>query len=218
MRGFNEASRREVARRLRDYFLSDGAVSGIQSIHGPLVDMALAGGGIGTRDPERSINGRRFGRFGFANEHRTIRESFANIDSAHRNTLAAAYGHQRRWHPQVVRALKHALPEEFRDAFGAALLVPRVQHGLNTRAELVEHRESLETDEPVCEATKRRRKAKSVPGLLVWSPPASMFKQGEDGHCEMDAIGEQAADMLRKAHKAFAVALADVEQRKRAAR
>lgn len=216
MRGFNEGRRRLNAERLRAYFATDGAMSGIRSIHGPLVDMALSGGGSGTRTNEGQINDRRFGwgtnrnvvdphgnavydrgHKGIGTDHRTVRAALMAIDPQHRDILTAAYGPQRRWVSHVARDIKRGMSEEYRDAYGAALLHHRVQNGMNTRAELVEEQDSCEESKNA--EVNRRRKAAKVTGVLVWLP-----RKG----CNLQAIGEETSEVLAAAHLAFALEIA----------
>lgn len=218
MKGFNAALRRENAERLKDYFGRDGAMTGLRSIHGPLVDMALSGGGVGARRQEGQITDRRFGYGGLAKEHRAIRAALIAIDSRHRDVLTAAYGDQRRWHPQVKRALLSALPDSYRDAFGAAILTSRVQQGMKDPKELANDIDDCEEVHGQSAASRRRKRARQVTGVVVWLPPSSAFKQSqrpdEDGirRSEIDRIGMVVATLMHEAHLAFARELGQLDR------
>ena len=205
MKGFNENLRRANAQRLKDYFGSDGAMSGLRSIHGPLVDMALSGGGTGARKQEGQITDRRFGQTGIASEHRTVRDALRGIEARHVDTLTAAYGDQRRWHPQVKRALLAALPDCYRDAFGAALLTERVQRGMQDPKELASDIDDCEDVQGLSEATKRRKRARTVTGVVVWLPGAKAFD------AVMAGVAEMTKARLDPAHLAFATALGQLD-------
>lgn len=209
MKGFNEALRRGNAQRLKDYFGSDGAMSGLRSIHGPLVDMALSGGGVGARKQEGSITDRRFGRDGIASEHRTIRHALRAIEQRHQDTLTAAYGNQRRWHPQVKRALLSALPDAYKDAMGAAILTARVQRGMQDPKELAQDIDDCEDVQS--EATRRRKRARSVTGVQVWLPGGRAFKAIGANPSEVTCVAMTTKAMLDSAHLAFAVAMGQLE-------
>lgn len=216
MKGFNEGLRRANAQRLKDYFGSDGAMTGMRSIHGPLVDMALSGGGIGARRQEGQITDRRFGLGGLAGEHRVIRAALAAMDEHHRDTLTAAYGDQRRWHPQVKRALLNALPDSYRDAFGAAILTARVQSGMRNPKELANDIDDCEDVQS--KETKRRKRARSVTGVVVWLPPSSAFKMSEHAdeddirRSDIDRIGMIVETWMHAAHLAFARQMGQLDQ------
>lgn len=214
--------RRTLADRLRVYFAQDGALTGVRSVHGPLVDMALAGVGTGSRVQERGIYD---GRFGFrldrsaVSEHRAMRDALNALSMSHRDTLTAAYGNQRRWHPQTRKGLIDAMPARYRDAIGACILHPRVQRGMRDFAELGEDLDDCEdTNEAlnlalVGAATKKRRAAKRrrmATGVLVWTPGESAYQRTgrkRDGPSEIDVIARATAMALDEAHYALALRL-----------
>lgn len=197
--------------RLRDYYGTDGALTGIRSIHGPLVDMALSGGGTGARRQEGSISDRRFGEHGLASNHRVIRAALMRLDARHQSVLAAAYGEQRRWHPQVRRALLSALPGHYASAMGAAILCGRVQRGLADPRERADDIDDsvLDDGSALTKEAKRRARARAVTGVIVWLPPEKAFRRGADGKgpSEVERVALETITMLDGAHEAFSEAM-----------
>jgi hypothetical protein len=205
MKQLTDALRRANAQRLRDYYGTDGALTGIRSIHGPLVDMALSGGGAGARTQEGSISDRRFGwgvmrnatldkakeakHTGLATDHRVVRAALISLDGEHQSVLAAAYGEQRRWHPRVRSALLAALPDHYANAMGAALLCERVQRGLaNPRERADDIDDSVLDDEALTKTAKRRARARAVTGVVVWLPPQKAFRRGTEERSEVERV------------------------------
>lgn len=212
--------RRANAERLRSYFAQDGALTGLRSVHGPLVDMALAGVGAGSREQERGVNGVRFSEYrrpspkalavlhaGLVGQHREIHGAFLALEEEYRDVLAAAYGNQRRWHPQTMKALAEAMPAHYRDAIGACILHPRVQTGMQDPKELASDIDECEDMQALCESTKRRKRARAVTGIVVWLPGAKAFKRGTAEASEIEVIARDTAGSLDEAHHALALKL-----------
>lgn len=215
MKRFTDTLRRANAERLRDYYGTDGALTGIRSIHGPLVDMALSGGGTGSRKQEGSISDRRFGETGLASTHRVVRAALKVMDPQYATVLAAAYGEQRRWHPTVRRALLAALPDHYASAMGAAILCERVQQGLANPKERVDDiDDSVLDDQALTKEAKRRAKARAVTGIVVWLPPEKTFKQGKGGEpSELTVLVVRPTHIsLDAAHLAFAEAMGQLHE------
>ena len=229
MKQLTDTQRRANAERLRDYYGTDGALTGIRSIHGPLVDMALSGGGSGARKQEGSIQERRFGwgtnrnsvvekerekgRQGLATDHRVVRAALISLDSEHQSVLAAAYGEQRRWHPRVRSALLAALPDHYANAMGAALLCERVQQGLaNPRERADDIDDSVLDDEGLTKAAKRRARARAVTGVIVWLPPQKAFRRGTKERSEVERVADVTRASLDAAHVAFAEAMGQLHE------
>lgn len=219
MKQLTDTLRRANAERLRDYYGTDGALTGIRSIHGPLVDMALSGGGTGARKQEGAISDRRFrweddaGHEGLAANHRVIRAALMSLEPRHATTLAAAYGEQRRWHPKVRDALLAALPDHYASAMGAAILCERVQRGLadpRERADDID--DSVLDDEALTKEAKRRAKARAVTGVVVWLPALKAFRRGTGDRSEVERVADATHASLDAAHLAFALAMGQLRE------
>lgn len=224
--------RRANAERLRSYFAQDGALTGLRSVHGPLVDMALAGVGTGSREQERGVNGMRFTEYrraskdaiptphaGLVAQHRETHGAFLALTFAQQSVLAAAYGNQRRWHPQVKEALESAFADlqdrghrGYRDSIGSCTLHPRIQRGMQDVAERGVDLDECEDMKAIAEidispAMQKRKAAKKrrmMTGVVVWLPGSKAFKRGTAEASEIEIIARDTARDLDDAHHAFA--------------
>lgn len=222
MKQLNDTLRRANAERLRDFYGTDGAMSGMRSNLGPMAAMALSGGGTGARKQEGQIDDRRFSHkdeatgewvAGLAGSHRVIRAALMSLDSDTRSVLAAAYGEQRRWHPTVRRALLAALPDYYASAFGAAILCERVQQGLaNPRERADDIDDSVLDGEALTKAAKQRAKARAVTGVVVWLPAQKCFRRGTDERSEVERVADITRTSLDAAHLAFAEAMGQLHE------
>jgi hypothetical protein len=229
MKQLTDALRRANAERLRAFYGTDGAMSGMRSNLGPMAAMALSGGGSGARKQEGQIDDRRFGwgvmrnattgkasetkHTGLAADHRVVRAALISLDSEHQSVLAAAYGEQRRWHPRVRTALLAALPDHYANAMGAALLCERVQRGLaNPRERADDIDDSVLDDEALTKAAKRRARARAVTGVIVWLPPQKAFRRGVEERSEVERVADVTRVSLDAAHLAFAEAMGQLSE------
>jgi hypothetical protein len=171
--------------------------------------MALSGGGTGARKQEGQITDRKFGGQGLASDHRIVRAALMRLTAGQRDTLAAAYGEQRRWHPDVRRALTKALPDHYANAYGAALLVERVQQGLANPRERADDIDDsvLEGGAALSKEAKRKAKQRAVTGIVVWCPPSKAFRRGDANESELEAVARETRERLDDAHQGFADAI-----------
>jgi hypothetical protein len=131
------------------------------------------------------------------------------LTAAQRDTLAAAYGEQRRWHPDVRRALTKALPDHYANAYGAAILTERVQLGLaNSRERADDIDDSvLDGGSTLSKEAKRKAKQRAVTGIVVWLPPSKAFRRGDANESEIEAVASETRERLDHAHQGFADAI-----------
>ena len=219
MKQLTDTLRRANAERLRDYYGTDGAMSGMRSNLGPMAAMALSGGGTGARKQEGQIDDRRFrwkdetGKEGLAADHRVIRGALMSLEPRHATVLVAAYGEQRRWHPMVRRALLAALPDHYASAMGAAILCERVQQGLaNPKERADDIDDSVLDDQALTKEAKRRAKARAVTGIVVWLPALKAFRRGTEDKSEVERVADVTRASLDVAHYAFAEAMGQLHE------